>query len=309
MSRVSLFKGLRKYLIEKSYNQSFGDLVPVIAANALKVCLTILNESPNGQFSFIMVAPSPMPLHKLILHRKGEHYNGIVPTTFCQQISSKATDTPEMVNLHRRHGIEHHVSSRDNTNTWAQNAQTPIKIRITNREDLSKSGGGRTGASIAVPLLPAQHRDISKPRSLKCALLNACSAKQKTANVDKPADICELVIENNIDILAITETWIRDNTQDSRALTEMTPTGYVIHSVPRKNRRGGGLALIHRSNIEVTLHGEASYSSFECLEASVKYAQQAIALRVIYRPPANGLIGTFFENHNISRSTSDSWRL
>ena len=51
----------------------------------------------------------------------------------------------------------------------------------------------------------------------------------------------DYVVENDIDLLAITETWLLD--QDSHATSELCPTGYMLHSVPRGSR-GGGIALL-----------------------------------------------------------------
>ena len=118
---------------------------------------------------------------------------------------------------------------------------------------------------------------------------------QKTAHVDKPADIQELIVDNDIDILVLTETWIRDNITDSHALKELTPSGYKIHSVPRQGRRGGGLALLYPSTITVTFSDSKSYRSFELLTATVTQAQHSIKLYAIYRPPS-GSSGVFMED-------------
>ena len=50
----SIFKGLDRYLIDRHYDQSFGDLVPVIIANALNLTLHILNENDQNRTELLM---------------------------------------------------------------------------------------------------------------------------------------------------------------------------------------------------------------------------------------------------------------
>ncbi len=67
------------------YNTSFGDLAPLILANAFRITLQILDErhvpssgAPTSCFEEINVSPSLChPRSKIILHRCGDHYNGI----------------------------------------------------------------------------------------------------------------------------------------------------------------------------------------------------------------------------------------
>ena len=47
----------------------------------------------------------------------------------------------------------------------------------------------------------------------------------------------------DIDILLLTETWLKEHGDEAQK-AEMAPTGYVRKTFPRKNRRGGRLALL-----------------------------------------------------------------
>ncbi len=42
-------RGLRTYLLKKEYNQQFGDIAPLIVANALGVNIKILDELSSGR--------------------------------------------------------------------------------------------------------------------------------------------------------------------------------------------------------------------------------------------------------------------
>lgn len=75
---------LKEYLFNKRYNTWFGDCVPLITANALRVDVTILNERdelPSGMcrldtLEYFNSSPSETPI---IIHRRGNHFNGVVP--------------------------------------------------------------------------------------------------------------------------------------------------------------------------------------------------------------------------------------
>ena len=46
----TLFRGLRSYLLDKKYDQQFGDLVPQIFCSSFQTELKIINEEPSGDF-------------------------------------------------------------------------------------------------------------------------------------------------------------------------------------------------------------------------------------------------------------------
>ena len=75
--------------------------------------------------------------------------------------------------------------------------------------------------------------------------------------------------ENDIDILAITETWLQENNNDF-SIAEMCPTGYQFHHVRRKNTRGGGVGLLLKKHIKVKKQSQKEFSSFEYLQGVAK---------------------------------------
>jgi exonuclease III len=158
------------------------------------------------------------------------------------------------------------------------------------------SRGANLGNLTSVPISTSQaSASNSVSKILKCALLNARSVRQKSNSIDKAADICDLISGENIDILCITESWIRDNALDSQVLSELTPPGYLIVSVPRVNKRGGGVAVMYRSSIKLSMQTSTPRTSFEHLKASIKHAGTSLSLCVMYRPPTSGLYNTFLE--------------
>lgn len=57
--------------------------------------------------------------------------------------------------------------------------------------------------------------------------------------------IKDYVVDNNIDILALTETWLRPGKYDELEIGTLCPLGYIfLHvplHVPRLHGRGGGV--------------------------------------------------------------------
>ncbi len=77
---------------------------------------------------------------------------------------------------------------------------------------------------------------------LHIGLLNARSV------ASKPDVIHHHLLTFDFDVLAITETWLTPEHGDE-IFANTIPEGYVGIHVPRVGRRGGGIAVIHRSTI------------------------------------------------------------
>lgn len=124
------------------------------------------------------------------------------------------------------------------------------------------------------------------------ATLNCRSVKNKALSV------CDFVTSQDIDILAITETWLGSNIDES-VIQELVPTGYKILHHSRYGRRGGGIALLFKSNINIKQLpcSESNYTHFEHMEFCVGAMGLHFRMCVVYRPPpskSNGLRNTVF---------------
>ena len=116
--------------------------------------------------------------------------------------------------------------------------------------------------------------------SFNIGLFNARSAKNKTL------EIADHITDHGLDVVALTETWLGDN--DAASEGELCPPGYVIYTASRKQRRGGGVALIIRSSLHPKLIPRStSPKSFEYIESSFKSNGKSCTLVVVYRPPPN----------------------
>lgn len=119
--------------------------------------------------------------------------------------------------------------------------------------------------------------NVSPPQSLTAGVINAQSVCNKTD------DITSFVLENNLDILAISETWLCEG--DTLTQGDLTPCGYTLLHVPRHGRRGGGVAVLYRSYLCIRKSILPSFKTFECLEVTLTCKSTATIL-VVYRPPS-----------------------
>ena len=100
---------------------------------------------------------------------------------------------------------------------------------------------------------------ISSPLSdtttgTKCATLNCSSINNKEDSID------ELIVDNHLDFLALTETWCNSNSTVS--VGHITPVGYsVIHA--DRPTRGGGVALVFRDTYKAKHIKTGKWATFE----------------------------------------------
>ena len=93
------------------------------------------------------------------------------------------------------------------------------------------------------------------------------------------------MVDKDIDILGITETWLHGNDLDNPVLAELVPSGYSFGHSARHDSRGGGVGLMFKKSLNVKFPVAESYNSFEMVNAEIKLAGKSINLYVIYRPP------------------------
>ncbi|XP_061194315.1 uncharacterized protein LOC133202489 [Saccostrea echinata] len=152
--------------------------------------------------------------------------------------------------------------------------QTCIRPRLL----VSRSHSMRTVNKSNLRPIPKDQKDVSAS-CMSFYTLNCRSVKNKTTSIN------DFILSNNVDILSLTETWLRPDS-DRFILLEFSPDGYSILQKPRQDQRGGGIAIVHKDQINIK-HKESDtrFTHFEHLECSVNVGNQHICLCVIYRPP------------------------
>ncbi|XP_068507165.1 uncharacterized protein [Syngnathus scovelli] len=114
------------------------------------------------------------------------------------------------------------------------------------------------------------------PSSISLTLLNCHSLSNKS-----PV-IFELLLDNNLDLLFLCETW--QQPLDFFTLNQATPSNYSYIAKPRLSGRGGGIAVLHKQSLPITELdlNLPSISSFEYLAFPLPNSTTAV---LIYRPP------------------------
>ena len=128
--------------------------------------------------------------------------------------------------------------------------------------------------------------DTTKHYNCKLAHINARSITNKSSPIQ------HYLHDQEVDICAITETWVKAN--DQTAPKEILPPGYNIITKPRPDLRcRGGLAIVYKSLISVT-ETECDVVQGTVLEAlKIKVKQQnerSLNLYVIYQYPNTSML-------------------
>lgn len=142
--------------------------------------------------------------------------------------------------------------------------------------------GANSHNLVKIKLQPSKAIDLAN-----LALLNVRSLKNKASILH------DHVIENNIDILGLTETWIKH--YDSAVCADLTPNGYSFKNIHRPDKKGGGVGILYKSNLDILFHPDKKLASFEHLSATLRTKANSFNLLLIYRPPNASSFSLFLE--------------
>jgi len=158
-----------------------------------------------------------------------------------------------------------------------------IQPKRPSSRDFQQSSHGTRNIKNLINIPLSRQQQPRNSLSTKFGLLNIRSMKNKTTQ------ICDLIISNRLDILALTETWLNGTDMDNRCFADINNTlpNYTIHHVPRLNRKGGGVALIIRDGFSVVKNSLANIKSFEYQDVTLSYKNDSMRIVNIYRPPSN----------------------
>ena len=96
--------------------------------------------------------------------------------------------------------------------------------------------------------------------------------------------ISDLIVDRDLDVLCVTETWLRADGDDV-PIGEMTPPGYSLLHCPRLTGRGGGVAILYRQHLKVRQCKLRSFTTFDNIEVCLAVGKRTVRLSVLYRPP------------------------
>ena len=108
-----------------------------------------------------------------------------------------------------------------------------------------------------------------------CFLHNAHSARNKTKEINASLQINEIIIGICV------KSWIRINMDHNFFLQQYWPSGFKFYSAPRLNKRGGGICLFYRSNIQLENFESQLSELFECCFAILKIQETNFCLTIV----------------------------
>ena len=140
--------------------------------------------------------------------------------------------------------------------------------------------------SIQYSLLRSLRKEVvNKKRLVNLSLINAHSITSKVNQFQQE------LIDFNVDICGITETWLKHNGIDAN-VKEIPPSGYKILSTPRKtNQTGGRIALVYRENYNIKLLDHPKeMDTMEFQGYHMRFNNTTLNLYVIYRIPSTSIL-------------------
>nr|XP_055057050.1 uncharacterized protein LOC129441427 [Misgurnus anguillicaudatus] len=130
-----------------------------------------------------------------------------------------------------------------------------------------------------------EHNTLTdETQMLKFCLLNIRSLTNKEPIIN------EIITDQNLDALCLTETWLKAD--DYTSLNESTPQDYYYKHVPRLIGRGGGVATIYNKIFKVNHKSNLKFNSFEIILLNMEITDRnnkrlSFILATIYRPPGH----------------------
>ncbi len=106
------------------------------------------------------------------------------------------------------------------------------------------------------------------------------SARNKTNIIN------EYINHNNLDIMIIVEAWL-DANKHKREIGELKGNNFELKLTPRAERIGGGLAILHKKNIQVKKCKPPECKTFEIMEILVTTTNKKLRIVTIYRPDSS----------------------
>ncbi len=159
--------------------------------------------------------------------------------------------------------------------------------------------GVNFGNLTRINTVPTQNAPQVRFATWNARSLRSKKSKSVALCKHKTAALCDLVISHHLDILAITESWLKGDERDDQVIADIKTTlpNYEFHHVPRLKGRAGGVAVLARHGLRMKVNETTPFQSFEHMDLHVSSASSSIRLIVIYRPPPsteNGLTPSMF---------------
>ena len=230
------------------------------ALHTLSSCHNTVSDSVGLAVTFsvgtvfasgLLTPPSSFAAAKLFPHTSSPIS---IPTAICSLVPIRVTD-------------RHYILSKCSCCPHSYNPD-PSKAKRT-------STNGRVMSNLisikTVPVPP-----VLPPVALSCALFNIRSLSSKTFYIN------DFITHYGLHFFFLTECWLSSTA--SAVLIEASPPDYSFLFSTRKDKTGGGLAVIFFNQFPCMVCSLGNFTSFEYLAMLIGNRQHILAL-LIYRPP------------------------
>ena len=120
-------------------------------------------------------------------------------------------------------------------------------------------------------------RGTKPSKTLTIGLMNCQSVCNKTD------EIVEYIKHMKLDIVALTETWLKGNDSDQKTVGELQTSGLTVSHAPRTHRSGGGVGIMYPKTVKLDKHPKFEARSFENFQITVHSGGSSIRVAIIYR--------------------------
>ena len=124
----------------------------------------------------------------------------------------------------------------------------------------------------------------------KYELLNVRSIRNKTEIVH------DLIIDNNFDCLAITETWLSPSAEQSDIINSCSDGYSFLHCAQPQSKGGGGNGFLYKCSISVKEVTNDKFRTFEHQDFLLKLRASTVCVIVLYGPPPSATNGFTFSS-------------
>ena len=122
--------------------------------------------------------------------------------------------------------------------------------------------------------------------------------------VNKTQEIQLALVNNNLDLCILTETWIKEG--DTIPPTRLCPNGYKSLSISRQDKVGGGIAIVYKSELNISIARGQPFKTMESSCFSISTGNRLINLITIYRPPDSNVLEFSNELTNLLETNINS---
>jgi len=102
--------------------------------------------------------------------------------------------------------------------------------------------------------------------------------------VKKTTSITEYVMAHQLEMIFFTETWMKDSDTNRVVIGELTPPGYSFINHPRPNDAHGGLGILHKSDLHLSVR-DTGIQTVMFEHCCVMDTKNGVRYVLVYRPP------------------------